>query len=91
MTIPQQKLRDVTAFSGLLYMFIGGSPMGTAGGVPTLQGSFDNGKGQLLDLIFQVYGDRLLLSMGGISGTYYVATGSTIFPPSAPWPSEMRS
>ena len=46
--------------------------MGTAGGVPTLQGSFDNGKGQLLDLIFQVYGDRLLLSMGGISGTYYV-------------------
>lgn len=46
--------------------------MGTAGGVPTLQSSFDNGKGQLLDLIFQVYGDRLLLSMGGISGTYYV-------------------
>ena len=36
MTIPQQKLRDVTAFSGLLYMFIGGSPMGTAGGVKTV-------------------------------------------------------
>ncbi|ETP73245.1 Trk-type K+ transport system, membrane component [Lachnospiraceae bacterium JC7] len=36
MTVPQHELRDVTAFSGLLYMFIGGSPMGTAGGVKTV-------------------------------------------------------
>ncbi|WP_051671580.1 TrkH family potassium uptake protein [Oribacterium sp. P6A1] len=36
MTVPQNELRDVTAFSGLFYMFIGGSPMGTAGGVKTV-------------------------------------------------------
>lgn len=36
MTVPQQELKDVTAFLGLLYMFIGGSPMGTAGGVKTV-------------------------------------------------------
>ncbi len=36
MTIPQDKMRQVTAFTGLWYMFIGGSPMGTAGGVKTV-------------------------------------------------------
>ncbi|WP_078036976.1 TrkH family potassium uptake protein [Oribacterium sp. C9] len=36
MTVSQKGLRDVTAFTGLLYMFVGGSPMGTAGGVKTV-------------------------------------------------------
>lgn len=36
MAVSQKGLRDVTAFIGLLYMFIGGSPMGTAGGVKTV-------------------------------------------------------
>ncbi|SFG38535.1 trk system potassium uptake protein TrkH [Oribacterium sp. WCC10] len=36
MTVSQKGLRDVTAFFGLLYMFIGGSPMGTAGGVKSV-------------------------------------------------------
>ena len=36
MTVPQKGLREVTALFGLIYMFIGGSPMGTAGGVKTV-------------------------------------------------------
>ena len=40
--------------------------------VPTLLVTFDNGKGQLVDLVFQVAGERLLASAGGVSGTYYV-------------------
>lgn len=35
MTISQKALRDVTAVVCLLYMFIGGSPVGTAGGIKT--------------------------------------------------------
>ena len=46
--------------------------LGRTAGVPTLQMSFDNGKEQQVDVVAQVVGNRLLLSMGGISGTYYV-------------------
>ena len=35
-SVPQQSLTDGTATLGLLYMFIGGSPVGTAGGVKTV-------------------------------------------------------
>lgn len=34
--VPQQGLSESTAFMGCLYMFIGGSPVGTAGGVKTV-------------------------------------------------------
>lgn len=34
--IPQQSMTDATCFMGALYMFIGGSPVGTAGGVKTV-------------------------------------------------------
>ena len=35
-SIPQQGLKDSTALMGCFYMFIGGSPVGTAGGVKTV-------------------------------------------------------
>ena len=35
-TIPQQGLKESTALIGSLFMFIGGSPVGTAGGVKTV-------------------------------------------------------
>ncbi len=35
-SVPQQGLQENTCFVGLLYMFIGGSPVGTAGGVKTV-------------------------------------------------------
>ena len=35
-TIPQESMKQGTAFVGLLFMFIGGSPIGTAGGVKTV-------------------------------------------------------
>ena len=35
-TIPQQELTPFTCLAGLFYMFIGGSPAGTAGGVKTV-------------------------------------------------------
>ena len=35
-TVPQQDLASQTALIGLLFMFIGGSPVGTAGGVKTV-------------------------------------------------------
>ena len=35
-SVPQQSLTDGTAALGLLFMFIGGSPVGTAGGVKTV-------------------------------------------------------
>ena len=35
-TVPQQSLTEGTALIGLFYMFIGGSPVGTAGGVKTV-------------------------------------------------------
>lgn len=34
-TVPQECLRSATAFAGMLFMVIGGSPSGTAGGVKT--------------------------------------------------------
>ena len=35
-TVPQQSLTDVSCLAGYLWMFIGGSPIGTAGGVKTV-------------------------------------------------------
>ena len=35
-TVPQQNLREATSFLGCFYMFVGGSPIGTAGGVKTV-------------------------------------------------------
>ena len=35
-TIPQQNLTETSAFASLLLMFIGGSPVGTAGGIKTV-------------------------------------------------------
>ena len=35
-SVPQQSLRDSTCVGGALFMFIGGSPIGTAGGVKTV-------------------------------------------------------
>lgn len=35
-SVPQQDLREITSFIGCIYMFIGGSPMGTAGGIKTI-------------------------------------------------------
>lgn len=36
LTIPQENFRDATSFLFLVFMFIGGSPSGTAGGVKTV-------------------------------------------------------
>ncbi|MBO7711266.1 MAG: potassium transporter TrkH [Lachnospiraceae bacterium] len=35
-TVPQEGLRESTSLAGCLFMFIGGSPVGTAGGVKTV-------------------------------------------------------
>lgn len=35
-SVPQENLTPLTAIAGLFYMFIGGSPVGTAGGVKTV-------------------------------------------------------
>ncbi len=35
-TVPQEKLSDFSCLAGYLWMFIGGSPIGTAGGVKTV-------------------------------------------------------
>ncbi|ROR31514.1 trk system potassium uptake protein TrkH [Mobilisporobacter senegalensis] len=35
-TIPQESLRNGSAFIGVIFMFIGGSPSGTAGGIKTV-------------------------------------------------------
>ena len=35
-TIPQENLTDTTAIISLLFMFVGGSPVGTAGGIKTV-------------------------------------------------------
>lgn len=46
--------------------------VGSAEGVPTLQITLDYGDEQRLDSVLQVVGSRLLICIGGISGTYYV-------------------
>ena len=46
--------------------------LGSVEGIPTLEINFDNGKGQQVDAIMQIVGTRLLVSIGGVSGTYYV-------------------
>lgn len=50
--------------------------LGSTEGIPTLQVSFDNGKGQLLDGVLQIVDTRLLISVGGLSGTYYIDLAS---------------
>ena len=35
-TVPQQNLEPLTCLYGILFMFIGGSPIGTAGGIKTV-------------------------------------------------------
>lgn len=49
---------------------------GSAEGVPTLQATLDYD--EQVDSVFQVVDGRLLLSMGGITGTYYVDLGEAI-------------
>lgn len=46
--------------------------LGSVEGIPTLEVNFDNGKGQQMDAIMQIVDTRLLVSVGGVSGTYYV-------------------
>lgn len=46
--------------------------LGSAEGVPTLQTTFDSGKGQVVDAIFQIVGTNMLVSVGGISGTFFI-------------------
>ena len=46
--------------------------IGNPGGAPTLQLNFDNGNGQMVDGVVQLADQQVLLSMGGISGTYAV-------------------
>ena len=46
--------------------------LGSVDNIPTLEVNFDNGKGQQVDAIMQIVGTRLLVSVGGVSGTYYV-------------------
>ena len=44
--------------------------LGTPNGMPTLQGTFDNGQGQLVDAVVQLVDSEIQFSMGGISGIY---------------------
>lgn len=46
--------------------------LGSTEGVPTMQASFDNGKGQQVDGVMQIVDSRVLLSVGGIAGVFYV-------------------
>lgn len=46
--------------------------VGSAEGVPTLQITLFYGDNQQLDCVMQIVGTRVMLCMGGISGTYYV-------------------
>ena len=46
--------------------------VGGVNGAPTLQATLDYGDGQQLESAIQLDGTRLLLSLGGISGTYSV-------------------
>ena len=46
--------------------------LGASEGAPTIQATFDNGEGQAVDGVAQIVGREILLSMGGITGTYAV-------------------
>ena len=46
--------------------------MGTSSGAPTVQANFDNGAGQVVDGVAQIAGREILLSMGGLTGTYAI-------------------
>lgn len=46
--------------------------VGEPDGMPTVQANFDNGNGQVVDAVVQLVDQQVLLSMGGISGTYAV-------------------
>lgn len=46
--------------------------LGSVEGIPTLQVTFDDGKGQQVDGVLQIVDTRLLVSLGGVSGTYYI-------------------
>lgn len=46
--------------------------VGVVEGMPTLQAMLSYGDGQELDSVLQLAGNRLLVCMGGISGTYYI-------------------
>ena len=66
-TVPQEGLRETSVFLGLLLMFIGGSPIGTAGGVKTvtaffvLQGSisFIRGRNEVVVFRRRVSGEMM--------------------------------
>ena len=53
-------------FDGITLSFA----MGSDGGTPMLQATFDNGQGQVVDAVMQIEGSAMLLSMGGITGVY---------------------
>ena len=46
--------------------------LGESKGGSTVQVTFDNGEGQVVDGVAQLAGQQILLSMGGLSGTYIV-------------------
>ena len=46
--------------------------IGEPEGMPTVQASFDNGNGQMVDGVVRLAGREVQLSMGGISGTYTI-------------------
>lgn len=50
--------------------------MGSAEGVPTLQATLDYG--EQVDFIAQIVDSRILLSMGGVAGTFYVDLGEAL-------------
>lgn len=53
-------------FDGISLFFA----MGSDGGTPILQATFDNGQGQVVDAVLQIEGSSMLLSVGGITGVY---------------------
>lgn len=44
--------------------------LGNSKGAPTVQATFDNGDGQVVDGVAQIVGRELLVSVGGITGTF---------------------
>lgn len=66
-TIQNGRMRSVRLRNMKLTLILGSTE-----GVPTLQVNFDNGKGQQVDGVVQFEGATLLMSVGGIAGTYSV-------------------
>lgn len=46
--------------------------LGSTEGIPTMQVTFDNGKGQEVEAVVQIIDSRLLMSVGGIAGVFTV-------------------